>query len=125
MITKSKTLFNETAWRVAIFITQALPVIGTFFGFWLAFEIGIGIMEIIIFLVMYLLGAIGIEISLHRYFSHRAFKAGENMSIFLAVLGSIPAMGPVSFWALTHREHHQYSDSKKDPHSPLDVYSRP
>mgnify|MGYP001165009246 CR=1 FL=1 len=122
MTAKNKALFNETAWRVAIFITQALPVVATFFGVWLAFRTGIGAMEVIIFLAMYLLGAIGIEISLHRYFSHKAFKAGENMSIFLAILGSIPAMGPVSFWALTHREHHQHSDSKKDPHSPLNVY---
>ena len=44
------------------------------------------------------------------------------MSIFLAILGSSVSLGPVSYWALLHREHHQNSDTKKDPHSPQDVY---
>jgi stearoyl-CoA desaturase (delta-9 desaturase) len=115
-------LKGETAWSMAVFVTQGLPILISLFGFYLAFQIGIGAMEITVFLVMHFLAAIGLEIGLHRYFSHKAFKAGEKMSIFLAILGSSVSLGPVSYWALLHREHHQNSDTEKDPHSPQDVY---
>jgi stearoyl-CoA desaturase (delta-9 desaturase) len=109
---------NHWAW-----ITQGVPMLGVGLAFVLAFSHGIGWMEIIAFLSMFALGTIGIEIGLHRYFSHKSFRANKPMSVMLAILASVGAMGPVFYWAHYHRRHHQHSDTEKDPHSPNDVYA--
>jgi stearoyl-CoA desaturase (delta-9 desaturase) len=80
-------------------------------------------MEIIAFLSMGTLGAIGVEIGFHRYFSHKSFRATKPLSVVLVILGSMTVMGPVFYWAYYHRKHHQHSDTEKDPHSPNDVYN--
>ena len=67
---------NHWAW-----ITQGVPMLGVGLAFVLAFSRGIGWMEIIAFLSMFALGTIGIEIGLHRYFSHKSFRANKSMSV--------------------------------------------
>lgn len=104
--------------RTAVFLTQIIPIIFTVFGIYLAFKIGIGIMEVTLFLVMYLFAFIGEEVGLHRYFSHKSFKAKEPLSIMLGIAGSTLVLGPVPYFVIHHRRHHSYSDTEKDPHSP-------
>jgi stearoyl-CoA desaturase (delta-9 desaturase) len=54
----------------------------------------------------------------HRYFSHRAFKTSRAFQFALALVGtSATQKGPL-WWASTHRQHHKYSDTAEDPHSP-------
>lgn len=54
----------------------------------------------------------------HRYFSHRAFRAGRVMQFLMAVAGcSAGQRGPL-WWAAHHRHHHQVPDTEADPHSP-------
>lgn len=53
----------------------------------------------------------------HRVVTHknRINPLAENILLFLSTLGiSGSALG----WAATHRSHHKYSDTEKDPHSP-------
>ena len=114
----SKRSYSHWVW-----ITQAVPMLGVGLAFVLAFRYGIGWMEIITFLSMVVLGVIGIEIGLHRYFSHKSFRATKPMSVMLAILGSMGGMGPIFYWVHYHRRHHQHSDTEKDPHSPNDVYA--
>ena len=115
---------NDRSFRFWTWVTQVVPLLGVALALVLAFKYGIGWMEIITFLCMSTLGAIGIEIGLHRYFSHKAFEAVKPLSGVLAILGSTAVMGPILFWVYYHRRHHQYSDTKKDPHSPNDVYNK-
>lgn len=75
------------------------------------------------YLFLFLLGWIlihgyGVELGLHRYFSHRAFKLKEILIIPLLYLSTLAIQGPVLGWASIHRRHHQYSDRELDPHSP-------
>jgi len=104
--------------RFVVFLTQIIPIIFTVFGVYLAFNIGIGIMEVTLFLVMHIFAFIGIEPGLHRYFSHKSFKAKESLSVTLAIAGSTLVLGPVPYWVMHHRKHHSHSDTEKDPHSP-------
>ena len=55
----------------------------------------------------------------HRYFSHRSFKTSRGFQLFLAVLATASGQrGPI-WWAAHHRNHHRFSDTERDLHSPV------
>lgn len=70
---------------------------------------------------MYLVTALGVEGGLHRFFSHRAFAAGTAVTALWGVAGSMAAQGPIVFWVATHRIHHAFADTDRDPHSPRPI----
>ena len=55
---------------------------------------------------------------LHRYFSHRTFKANRFMQFIFAILASTAVQRGPLWWASHHRKHHQESDTENDVHSP-------
>ena len=55
----------------------------------------------------------------HRYVSHQSFKTGNWYIWYLQFMALFANPGPVLTWAATHRMHHRYSDTEKDPHSPV------
>ncbi len=59
---------------------------------------------------------VGISTAMHRYFSHRSFKASDWGSYFLAFWSVLSMVGSPIFWAVIHRQHHQKSDTQQDPH---------
>ena len=60
----------------------------------------------------------GITGSLHKYSSHRCFKARNKLAeLFILFMGTIVSLGSNISWAATHRKHHQHSDQEGDPHS--------
>jgi stearoyl-CoA desaturase (delta-9 desaturase) len=66
----------------------------------------------------YFIRIFGITGVYHRYFSHRAYKTSRPMQFLLAWLGcSALQKGPL-WWASHHRDHHRFSDTPDDPHSP-------
>lgn len=69
-------------------------------------------------LVTYYARMFGITAGFHRYFSHRAFKTGRVFQFILAYLGSMTAQRSVLWWSGHHVDHHKYSDTEKDIHSP-------
>jgi stearoyl-CoA desaturase (delta-9 desaturase) len=61
----------------------------------------------------------GIGIGYHRLFTHRGFRAPMWLQYFLATCGSLALQsGPIS-WVTTHRIHHAFTETDKDPHSPM------
>lgn len=61
---------------------------------------------------------VGISSGLHRYFAHKAFKAGyifEVAVLYMAMLAG--SRSPIG-WIAAHRMHHNHSDTDQDPHSP-------
>lgn len=103
--------------RVAL-ASVTIPAIGFVVAVVLAFQNGIGWLEIGLLAGMYLVTAIGVEVGFHRFFSHHAFRAGPAVTAALGILGSMGAQGPVLFWAAIHRKHHVFTDKPGDPHSP-------
>lgn len=63
-------------------------------------------------------GLVGINISLHRYFSHQGFKTGKFRHYFLLVSSFFPMVGSPAAWCSVHTYHHRWSDTDRDPHSP-------
>lgn len=63
-------------------------------------------------------GIVGVNIALHRYFSHHSFKTTKLGYWFLLVSSFFPMLGSPAAWGTIHRYHHTHSDSDKDPHNP-------
>lgn len=69
--------------------------------------------------LLYVVRMFGVTAFYHRYFSHRAFRAGRLVQFAGAVLGaSATQRGPL-WWAAHHRNHHRHSDTAADAHSPI------
>ena len=102
------------------FGVAAVPAVGTVAALaaWAAYGLAPRMQELILFVVCYLLNILGMELALHRYFAHRAFKASPAMKIVLAILGSLAYMGPLMWWVAIHRLHHANTDKPGDPHTP-------
>ena len=96
---------------------RGLPTLGTIAALLYAVFDGLWLSDVL-FVVMYVITALGVEAGLHRYFTHRSFEASEPVKVFLGVAGSMAAQGPIIFWVANHRMHHAYADTDRDPHSP-------
>jgi len=55
----------------------------------------------------------------HRYFSHRSYRTSRAFQFILAFGGASASQKGPLWWAGHHRLHHRYSDTAKDPHTPL------
>lgn len=97
----------------------AVPTAGGIAALVLWAMYGVSAVAVALFVGLYLVTMAGVEIGMHRYFSHRAFKCSPSVRLALGIAGSMAGQGPVLFWAATHRRHHRYSDTEADPHAPL------
>ncbi len=100
------------------YLTVGLPTLGTIAALLYAAFDGLWLSDVLTFVIMYVITALGVEAGLHRYFTHRSFEASEPVKVFLGVAGSMAAQGPIIFWVANHRLHHAYADTDRDPHSP-------
>lgn len=63
-------------------------------------------------------GSWGVGMGYHRLLTHRGFKAPKWLEYFLSLCGTLAIQsGPLS-WVTTHRIHHAFTETDKDPHSP-------
>ncbi|KAL7599807.1 palmitoyl-monogalactosyldiacylglycerol delta-7 desaturase, chloroplastic [Lactuca sativa] len=67
-------------------------------------------------------GLLGITLSFHRNLSHKSFKLPKWLEYTFAYCGVHALQGNPIDWVSTHRYHHQYCDSEKDPHSPIEGF---
>ncbi|KAF9615607.1 hypothetical protein IFM89_024703 [Coptis chinensis] len=74
-------------------------------------------------LLLYVItGLFGITLSFHRNLSHRSFKLPKWLEYLFAYCGAQALQGHPIDWVSTHRYHHQFCDSERDPHSPLEGF---
>ena len=103
----------------AVFILIIYPIflsIGTYFYIkYFSF----GWFEFILIVVSYYTLNITVGVGLHRYWSHAAFKLNKTVEAIFALLAAATLQGPILMWASDHTKHHSYTDTPKDPHSPL------
>jgi stearoyl-CoA desaturase (Delta-9 desaturase) len=97
----------------------SLPFIGIHLMCLFAFSTGARPVDVAVCVGLYVFRMWGITAGFHRYFSHRAFKAGRGFQFFLALAGTLAVQKGPLWWAAHHRHHHRYSDQEQDIHSPL------
>ena len=67
----------------------------------------------------YILNILGIWMMLHRYYSHKSFEFRYPfLKYAFTIIAVLAGRGSPLGWVYLHRQHHAYSDTEKDPHSP-------
>ncbi len=79
---------------------------------------GVRPVDVALCIGLYLVRMFGITAGFHRYFAHRTFKTGRIFQFILALLGGFSSQQGALWWAAKHREHHKFSDTPQDSHSP-------
>ncbi len=67
---------------------------------------------------LYAVRMFGVTGAYHRYFSHRTYRTSRWFQFVLAFLAQTSSQRGALWWAAHHRDHHKYSDTERDPHSP-------
>lgn len=109
------TLFRSSSLGVSL-----IQFISTVVGLFGIFYFSIGYIEVLSILLFYFLYCgIGIGLMYHRYFSHKVFEFKSPVIEFLfTAISILSGRGSPIGWVHVHREHHGFSDTDKDPHSP-------
>ncbi|KAK9112216.1 hypothetical protein Scep_019735 [Stephania cephalantha] len=67
-------------------------------------------------------GMFGLLLSYHRHLSHSSFKLPKLLEYFFAYCGVHALQGHPIDWVSRHRFHHKYTDTERDPHTPVDGF---
>jgi stearoyl-CoA desaturase (delta-9 desaturase) len=78
----------------------------------------VGVVDLALFAILYVLSGLGVTVGFHRLLTHRAFQTHRPLRYLFALLGSLSLQGPVISWVADHRKHHAHTDREGDPHSP-------
>jgi len=97
---------------------RIMPFVALHLGCLLVIQVGISTTAVVVAAMLYLLRMFFVTAFYHRYFSHRAFRAGRVTQFVMAVLGATAGQRGPMWWAAHHREHHLNADTGNDPHSP-------
>ncbi|KAK0194097.1 delta 9-fatty acid desaturase protein [Armillaria mellea] len=65
----------------------------------------------------YVFSMLGVTAGYHRLWSHRSYNASIPLQLFLLAAGTSAAQGSALFWSRSHRSHHRYTDTDKDPYN--------
>jgi fatty-acid desaturase len=74
---------------------------------------------VLVFAGNYVFGSLGINIGYHRLLTHQSFRCPKWLEHAFALLGVCSLQDSPGRWVAIHRMHHQHSDRRPDPHSPL------
>lgn len=69
-------------------------------------------------LMWWIAGSWGIGLGYHRLLTHRGFKVPKWLEYFFTVCGTLALQSGAISWVTTHRIHHGFTETEKDPHSP-------
>lgn len=67
-------------------------------------------------LFLYTLSGVSITAGYHRLWSHRAYDCNDPLKIFYALFGAAAIEGSIKWWSHSHRIHHRYTDTNRDPY---------
>ena len=66
----------------------------------------------------WLAGSLGIGVGYHRLLTHRGFTTPKWVEYALSIFGTLAVQSGPLTWVTTHRLHHAFTETDKDPHSP-------
>ena len=95
---------------IGVGVFHVLAVTALFFFSWQNF--------LAAFIIWWVAGSLGIGIGYHRLLTHRGFVAPKWLEYTLSIFGTIALQSGPLTWVSTHRIHHAFTETDKDPHSP-------
>ncbi len=107
----------EGVYAGGMIFSYSLVTAGALYAVWYGFTKGYSLGACILALFFSLITGLGISLGLHRYDTHRSFKAHP---VFLFMLSACAWMGGMkkATWVTNHELHHRKEDTIDDPHSP-------
>lgn len=66
-----------------------------------------------------LCGGIGTVVTMHRLLCHKTFRTGKAFRYVTTFFGSMGSLLSPLEWVAQHVAHHRFTDTDKDPHSPV------
>lgn len=117
--TTIRPLENIPKSKTSSALVDATPFILIHFSLLTLLAVETSVADWICFAVIATVQMVAITVGYHRYFSHRGFKTGRVFQFILAFLAQTTAQKGALWWAAHHRDHHKYSDTEKDVHSPV------
>jgi stearoyl-CoA desaturase (delta-9 desaturase) len=84
----------------------------------LALVTGVDRRAVIMALVLFYGRMFFITAGYHRYFAHRSYRLARVPQFLMALGGATAAQKGPLWWAGHHRDHHKYSDTEQDIHTP-------
>jgi stearoyl-CoA desaturase (delta-9 desaturase) len=73
-------------------------------------------------LLWWVANSLGIGVGYHRLLTHKGFKTPKWLEYTLTFFGTMALQSGAISWVTTHRIHHAFTDTDKDPHSPVDGF---
>ena len=110
--------------KPAFFALIVYPVILIFLLIHYILAYHIGWFEVILFLLGYYISNITVGVGLHRLWAHDTYKTNSAVELIFSLLSAGTLQGPALSWASNHIDHHTYTDTENDPHSPLKYKSK-
>jgi stearoyl-CoA desaturase (delta-9 desaturase) len=87
-------------------------------GIYLALQSGEWYWFLLGFIFFLWTGIVGVDVALHRYYSHKSFKTTPFREKIMLWTSVFTGLGSPAMWCSIHRMHHSHSDTDKDPHNP-------
>jgi len=80
---------------------------------------GVPMRAVVLGAALYFVRMFFITAGYHRYFAHRSYRLPRWAQLVMAVGGTTALQKGPLWWAAHHRDHHRYSDTEQDVHSPI------
>ena len=80
---------------------------------------GVPVEAVVLAVVSYFVRMFFITAGYHRYFAHRAYRLPRWAQAVMAFGGTTALQKGPLWWAAHHRDHHRFSDTEQDVHSPI------
>ncbi len=107
---------NKINWTNTLFLTLT-PLVGIG-GLVTLCLLGLFVWQTALLAIIWaFIGGICITAGYHRLFSHKSYEAKLPLRIFFLLFGTAAFEGSVLEWCTDHRNHHRYTDTKKDPYN--------
>lgn len=78
---------------------------------------GVSKPELALFFFYFFATGMSITVGYHRLFSHASYKTNDFVRFLLLFFGAATYEESALKWASQHRQHHQFTDTEKDPHN--------
>lgn len=102
------------------FDPYALSIIGILFPiysvYWIATHFNVE--NVLILYLTSFYTAMHVTLFAHRAWTHKAWQPHRIVNLYGLLMFSLLFVGNSLGWVSVHREHHRYTDTEKDPHSP-------
>ncbi len=104
--------------RERLSFLKSIPFVMVHLACLAAFWVGFRWSDLGLCLALYYARMFFVTAGYHRYFAHRSFKTSRPFQFVLGFMATTSVQKGVLWWAAHHRNHHRFSDTPADIHSP-------